>query len=321
MPLSFDLPFDRLLAYPGTNPRPEDFDTYWSRGLAEMRALDPAVSLEAAEFQAPYATCSGLQFTGTGGARVFAKLLQPRQHSAARRPAVLHFHGYAGASADWSTYLPYVAAGYVVAALDCRGQGGFSEDAGGPGRGTLRGHIVRGLQGPVDDLYYRHVFLDTALLARIVMAMPEVDPQRVGAFGGSQGGGLALACAALVPDIRRVAPTYPFLCDYQRVWEMDQAKDAYWELQDYFRRFDPRHLREREVFLKLGHIDVQHLCSRIRAEVLMGVGLMDTVCPPSTQFAAYNKIVAAKSYQLFPDFGHEVLPGFQDSVFQFLMGL
>ena len=320
MPLSFDLPFDQLLTYPGTNPRPDGFDDFWNRGLAEMRALDPAVTLVPAEFQAPYAECFGLQFTGTGGARVFAKLLRPRR-SAGRQPAVLHFHGYAGASADWTTYLPYVAAGYVVAALDCRGQGGVSEDAGAPGRGTLRGHIVRGLQGPADQLYYRQVFLDTALLARIVMDMPEVDPARVGAYGGSQGGGLALACAALVPEIRRVAPTYPFLCDYQRVWQMDQAKEAYWELQDYFRRFDPRHLRERETFLQLGHIDVQHLCSRIRAEVLMGVGLMDTICPPSTQFAAYNKITAPKSYHLFPDFGHEVLPGFQDSVFHFLMGL
>lgn len=320
MPLSFDLPFAQLQTYPGTNPRPDDFDAFWSRGLAEMQATDPAVALEPAPFQAPYAECHGLQFTGTGGARVFAKLLRPRQRSG-RQPAVLHFHGYAGASADWTTYLPYVAAGFTVAALDCRGQGGLSEDSGPGGRGTLRGHIVRGLQGPPEQLYYRQVFLDTAMLARIVMDLPDVDPQRVGAYGGSQGGGLALACAALVPEIRRVAPTYPFLCDYQRVWEMDQAKEAYWELQDYFRRFDPRHLRERETFLKLGLIDVQHLCSRIRAEVLMGVGLMDTICPPSTQFAAYNKITAPKRYHLFPDFGHEVLPGFQDSVFEFLMGL
>ncbi|MBU3740360.1 MAG: acetylxylan esterase [Rhodoferax sp.] len=320
MPLSFDLPLDRLPEYAGTNPRPDDFDAYWERGLSEMRATDPGVTLQPAEFQAPYADCFGLQFTGTGGSRVFAKLLRPRDLRGPA-PAVLHFHGYAGASADWCTYLPYVAAGFVVAALDCRGQGGVSEDAGAGGRGTLRGHIVRGLQGPVDQLYYRQVFLDTAMLARIVMDMPEVDARRVGAYGGSQGGGLALACAALVPGIRRVAPTYPFLCDYQRVWEMDQAKDAYWELQDYFRRFDPRHLAQRETFLKLGYIDVQHLCDRIRAEVLMGVGLMDTVCPPSTQFAAYNRIRSPKTCQLFPDFGHEALPGFQDSVFQFLMQL
>jgi cephalosporin-C deacetylase len=153
------------------------------------------------------------------------------------------------------------------------------------------------------------------------MDLPEVDAARVGAQGGSQGGALTLACAALEPRIRRAAPTYPFLCDYKRVWEMDQAKDAYAELRIFFRNFDPMHQRGDEWFTRLGYIDVQHLAPRIRGEVLMGVGLMDTVCPPSTQFAAYNKITAAKRLAIYPDFAHENLPGFNDAVFEFMGGL
>ena len=53
----------------------------------------------------------------------------------------------------------------------------------------------------------------------------------------------------------------------------------------------------------------------------MGVGLMDTTCPPSTQFAAYNKIPGPKSLALYPDFGHENLPGHADAVFQFMSQL
>ena len=79
---------------------------------------------------------------------------------------------------------------------------------------TLHGHIIRGLDDPdADKLYFRNVFLDTAQMARIVMAMDEVDETRVGATGGSQGGGLTLACAALTPNLNRAAPIYPFLCD------------------------------------------------------------------------------------------------------------
>jgi len=55
--------------------------------------------------------------------------------------------------------------------------------------------------------------------------------------------------------------------------------------------------------------------------VLMSVGFMDTICPPSTQFAAYNKIRAAKSLLIYPDFGHEALPGNPDEVFQFMSRL
>jgi hypothetical protein len=70
---------------------------------------------------------------------------------------------------------------------------------------------------------YRQIFLDTAEMARIVMDMPEVDADRVGATGGSQGGGLTLACASLEPRVRRAAPCFPFLSDYRRVWDLDLA--------------------------------------------------------------------------------------------------
>jgi cephalosporin-C deacetylase len=140
-------------------------------------------------------------------------------------------------------------------------------------------------------------------------------------MGQSQGGGLTLACAALEPRVKRLAPIYPFLSDYRRVWEMDLAKEAYWELQAFFRRFDPRHEREEEIFQRLGYIDVQHLAPRIRGRVLFATGLMDEVCPPSTQFAAYNKITAPKEMVLYPDFAHEDLPGFADTAFEFLSAL
>lgn len=317
MPLMFDMPFEMLQAYQGRNPKPADLDAFWDRSLREMDAIDPQMKLDPAPFQAPFAECLDLFFTGVGGARIHAKVIRPKT-ARAPHPAVLMFHGYTGSAGDWHDKLGYAAAGFTVAALDCRGQGGLSEDVGGVPGTTMRGQIVRGLAGSPDQLLFRQIYLDTAQLAKIVMGMPDVDPARVGALGGSQGGGLTLACASLVPSIRLAAPTFPFLSDYRRVWEMDQAKDAYWELQDFFKKFDPLHQREEEVFTKLGYIDVQHLAGRIRAKVLMGVGLMDTICPPSTQFAAYNKIVSEKALAVYPDFGHENLPGFDDRVFQFM---
>ncbi|CAN5474409.1 acetylxylan esterase [soil metagenome] len=320
MPLLFDMPFEKLQTYEGTNPRPADFDDYWDRALAEMNAVDPQIEIVPADFQTPYAECSHMYFTGVGGARVHAKLIRPKNASEPH-PAVLMFHGYSGSSGDWVDKLGYVAMGYTVAALDCRGQGGLSEDNGAVQGWTLRGHIIRGLDDAPEKLYYRQVYLDTAQLAKIVMEMPDVDPKRVGAMGGSQGGGLTLACVGLEPRIQRASPVFPFLSDYQRTWEIDQAKDAYAELKEYFRRFDPRHQRKDEIFTRLGYVDIQFLAPRIRSEILMSVGLMDTICPPSTQFATYNKITAKKSLLIYPDFGHEGLPGNPDETFKYMMQL
>jgi len=320
MPLLFDMSWENLQTYEGRNPKPADFDSFWDNGLLEIAAIDPETELIPSAFQTSFAECLDMYFTGAQGARIHAKLIRPKDVQEPH-PAVLLFHGYSGSSGDWSDKLGFAAAGFTVAALDCRGQAGQSEDAGAVKGPTMRGQIIRGLEDSPEKLLFRQIFLDTAQLARIVMARPEVDPARVGAAGGSQGGGLTLACASLVPEISRAAPVFPFLSDYQRVWEMDQAKDAYFELQDFFRKFDPMHKREEEIFTRLGYIDVHHLTPRIKGQVMMGIGLMDTVCPPSTQFAAYNAIQSEKSLRVFPDFGHESLPGHPDEVFQFLSDL
>ena len=316
MPL-IDLPLTELRRYTGRNPRPADFEAYWERALAELASIDPQVKLTPADISLPGIECFDLHFTSAGGARIYAKYARPR--APGRHPAVLQFHGYSMNSGEWFDKLGWPAAGSIVAAMDVRGQGGRSEDTGSVRGTTLRGHIVRGLDDPdPDKLFYRQAFLDTAQLARVVMSFAETDPARVSCWGQSQGGGLALACAALEPRIARCAPIFPFLCDYRRVWEMDQAKDAYFELNYFFRMFDPRHEREEEIFTKLGYIDCQHLASRIKAETLMATGLMDTICPPSSQFAAYNKIGAPKDVVIYPDFAHENLPGHTDRVFRFL---
>lgn len=319
MPI-IDKPLAELKKYTGINPCPKDMDAFWDRSLAEMRALDPKVELRPAAFKAAGAECFHLFFTGVGGSRVHAKFLRPKG-AKGKLPAVLLFHGYSGNAGDWFDKLAWVSQGFAVAALDCRGQAGLSEDLGSAKGSTFRGHIVRGLDDSPEKMVFRQIYLDTAQLARIVMAMPEVDPKRVGATGGSQGGGLTLACVSLEPSIKLAAPVFPFLCDYKRTWDMDLAKDAYQEIRDFLRWFDPRHEREDEIWTRLGYIDCQHLAKRIRAEVLMFTGLMDTVCPPSTQFAAYNKITSKKEMVIYPDFGHEGLPGLADAIHKFMAKL
>ncbi len=316
----FEMPLTELRAYKGSSPKPDDFDEYWSRALREVAATDPQAELKPAQFTSDVADCFDLYFAGVGGARIHAMYLRPK-NIRAPVPAVLRFHGYSSSSGDWYDKLGYVASGFAFAAMDCRGQGGSSEDVSRVTGSTLHGHIIRGLQDGPDDLLFRQVYLDTVQLARVVMSFDDVDGTRIGATGGSQGGALTLACSALEPRVKMLAPIYPFLSDFRRVWEMDLAKDAYEELTTYFRQFDPLHAREEETFTRLGYIDVQHLAGRIKGRVLFVTGLMDTVCPPSTQFAAYNKIRSPKEMLIYPDYGHETLPGSADKIYQFFRDL
>ncbi|MBR3872806.1 MAG: acetylxylan esterase [Clostridia bacterium] len=320
MPI-LDMPLEKLKVFEGVNPRPADIDAFWDASIAEMEALGTGYELVPSDFSVPGMLCADLYFTGVKGARIHCKFLRPEK-VASPLPAVCVFHGYAGRSPSFFALLSYVQAGFVVCAMDCRGQGGQSQDVGGVCGNTLHGHIIRGLdENDPSKLLFRDMFLDTAQMARIVMAMPEVDETRVGATGGSQGGGLTLACAALTPTLNRAAPQFPFLCDYKRVWDMDLDKAAYKELRDYFRLYDALHEREEEVFTLLGYIDNQHIAHRTRAEVMMITCLLDDICPPSTQFAAYNKLGGKKSMLIYPDYGHESIPDADNRIVQFLLGM
>ena len=317
----FEKPLKELYQYEGRNEKPADFDEYWDRAVAEMEALGTDCQLTPAALKLPGVECFEMHFTGVGGARIHCRYARPARREG-KLPAVCIFHGYSGSCGEFAQLLPWVAAGFAAASMDCRGQGGVSEDTIPVKGNTFHGHIIRGLDDPdPDKLYFRNVFLDTAQLARIVMAMDEVDESRVGALGGSQGGGLTLACAALTPNLNRAAPRCPFLCDYRRIWEMDLDVHSYVELKEYFRHTDPHHERETEFFTKLGYIDNKNLASRIRAEVKMFTGLMDMICPPSSQFAAYNKIPGKKSVELYPDFGHEDYPDQYDISLAFMAGM
>ncbi|MDA1477383.1 alpha/beta fold hydrolase [Bacillus changyiensis] len=315
--MHIDMPLEQLKKYMGKSIKPNDFDIYWEKGLREVRNLSTEYELIPASIKSDVADCYHLYFTGTGNATIHAKFVRPKQVKP-ESPGLVMFHGYSVDSGDWLDKLPYAAQGITVLAMDCRGQGGDSEDTltiKGP---TLRGHVIRGIEDPnPNQLYYRHVFLDTVQSVRVLQSMEHIHASRIGACGASQGGGLALACAALVPEIKEVAAVYPFLSDYRRVWEdMDIQQSAYEEIATYFRTRDPNHDHEDEVFQRLGYIDIQHLTPRIKGHVWWALAMKDMICPPSTQFAAYNKISASKDMLLFHEYGHEHLPSVADLMFQ-----
>lgn len=113
MPL-IDKPLEELKTYQGTNPKPADFDAYWEKALAELDKTAPNPEYIPAKFQAKGVQCYDTYFTGVNGARVYAKCLIPDHKEGEKLPAVLHFHGYSGASEDWAWYLGYADRKSVV---------------------------------------------------------------------------------------------------------------------------------------------------------------------------------------------------------------
>ena len=150
--MHMDMPLEELKKYQGKNPKPSDFEEYWDRALKELGQQSLNYELVEADFQTPFADCYHLTFTGVGDAKVYAKFIKPKKHIATGQ-AVAMFHGYSVDSGDWLDKLAFAAQGITVLALDCRGQGGRSEDTLRTKATTMRGLIIRGLNDKIRIIY------------------------------------------------------------------------------------------------------------------------------------------------------------------------
>ncbi len=309
---------EELLKYKGSSPCPKDIDAFWDEQVKIVHEMDDNLIIEKADFHAKGMEAFDCWFTGVEGAKVYFKYIRPEGTS--NNKVLLMFHGYSCNGGEWAGLLPYAYQGYAVAALDCRGQGGKSEDKGGVKGNTLNGHIYRGAaEWDPTKLYFRNVYLDTAQMAKIVGNMPENCDKDMTATGASQGGGLTLACASLVPNVTKSAPIYPFLSDYRYCFNNIETNEAFGELKNYFRWFDPTHKTEDKFFELLGYIDIQNMVHRIKGDVCVTVGKEDVIVSAVSQFAAYNKIKANKHYVMFHDYGHEYLNGNGDIQFDYIV--
>lgn len=161
--------------------------------------------------------------------------------------------------------------------------------------------ILHGLDSK-ENYYYRGAFMDLVRAIDFVVSRPEVDPEKIVAEGGSQGGAFTLAACALDHRIKAAAPTIPFLSDYP-----DYFKIAPWPASAFvgYLKEHPEKTWD-EIYPLLSFFDVKNLAPMIRCPILMAAGLQDDVCPPHTNFAAYNQITSEKKYYVFPDQGHSV---------------
>ncbi len=141
---------------------------------------------------------------------------------------------------------------------------------GGPGP------AARGLLDP-HDYHYRRLITDAVRAVDAVRALPGVDASRVAVAGNSQGGGVALAVAGLVPDLAAVLVTAPFLCGIRRALDLTDAS-PYGEISAYL---SVHRGAEEAVHHTLSYVEGISFARRAQAPAHFGVGLRDTVCPPS----------------------------------------
>lgn len=283
----YDLDPHTLQTYAPDVAEPPDFDDFWAATLAEARRHDLDLHVDRVESGLRLVDVYDVRYAGFGGQPVRAWLTVPA-HADGPLPGIVEFVGYGGGRGLAHEHLTWAAAGYAHLVMDTRGQGsrwgsgGDTPDPVGSGPATP-GFVTRGLLDPHEH-YYRRVFTDAVRAVEALRAVDGVDASRVAVTGGSQGGGITLAVAGLVPGLVGVLPDVPFGCHYRRAVEITDD-DPYHELTAYL-SVHRDHVDQ--AFRTLSYLDGVNFARRADAPALFSVALMDTTCPPSTVYAAFN---------------------------------
>ena len=276
--------------------QPEDFQNYWDRARRELAAVAPQFKMIRQDsLCTPEKEYFLVEMRSLGNVLVRGWYRRPTK--AGKYPAILHVQGY---SSNQGPNHGYGGNDMIALALNIRGHGN-SQDHVNPGFPGYLQHFV-------DDkeMYiYRGAYMDCIRAVDFLCSRPEVDTSLLVVEGGSQGGALSFATAAL--DNKRIklcVPAVPFLSDFE-----DYFQVAAWpggEFINYVKE-NPE-IGWEGVYSSLHYIDIKNLAPWVKAPVLMSIGLVDPVCPPHINFAAYNQLTVPKSYVVYPYAGHG-LPG------------
>ena len=283
----FDLPLEELRDYRPAVSEPADLDAFWADTLADARRIGGAPEAVPVEPALPNVDVWDVTFPGFGGDPIKAWYSRPAGTSD-DLPVVVQFQGYNGGRGLSFEHTFWPSAGYAHLMMDTRGQGsgwgggGDTPDPGGSAP-AQPGYMTRGVLDP-SQYFYRRVFTDAARAVDAARALPGVDASRTIVAGISQGGGVAIAAAALVPDLVAALVDVPFLCHYRRAVAVVDS-DPYGEITRYLSVHRDHTDR---VFETLSYFDGATLAKRALAPAIFSVALMDDTCPPSTVFAAYN---------------------------------
>ncbi len=298
MPI-FDKPLDELVVYNPPVTKQPDFDAFWRETLSEAARYPLDAQVEEISYPALGVRIYEAHYNGWRGARIGGWYLVPEKADKPL-PALVQYHGYSGSRGEVHPLLMWALQGYAVLAVDVRGQGGETTDPATYSGGHIKGWMTQGIMDPY-EYYYRGVYVDCVRALDFIATRPEVDAKHIGILGISQGGALTLAVAAL--DHRPVVamPEVPYLCHFKRAVDM-AMRMPYLEISDYIRRWPDR---EPQVWRTLSYFDNMNLAGWIQCPVLMNVGLLDDICPPSSIYATYNKITAPKEMKVYPYHNHE----------------
>ncbi len=283
-------------------PRPDDFDTFWDAKLKELSAVPANPQLESAPSDKKNVSYWKISMDNIRGSHIYGQIAKPARDG--KFPAVLIFQ-WSGAYAlqmDWVT--ARAAQGWLAMNIEPHDMPiDASDKSKVPADYASDGNDDR------DHSYFLRMYLGCSRAVDYLRSRTDWDGKVLVVMGMSQGGQQTLMVAGLNPGVTAALALVPAGSD---MLGPGIGRAGGWPSWWYSAKGkDPKKVREASRYF-----DVCNFAPHIACPVLIGVGLLDELCPPEGVLATYNLITSPKQLVVLPNSGHGNVNGSQKSYYR-----
>ncbi len=278
-------------------PPPEDFDTFWKAKIGELDAVPMNVKLEPVDIGDKKIEYFKVTMDNIRGRKIYGQLAKPV--GGEKLPALLtvQWAGVYPLNRDWvvSHARQGRLAFNIIAhdlpideSADFYKQKAAKELNDYPGQGN----------DDRETSYFLPMFLSCRRAVDFITQRPDWDGKHLVVQGGSQGGYQAIVTAGLHPAVTAFAANVPAGCDHTgkqagRLPGWPNWASRTWQKKD-----------EQKMLETARYFDAMNFAARVKCPGLIGLGLVDPVCPAEGIFATCNQLQGPKEIVIMPAADH-----------------
>lgn len=290
--------FDPTKIEPTARP-PADFEEFWETARKDLAKVPVDAKLEYSKKHSDNTVdCWKVSLASIGGRRVHGWVSVPKGKGPFPAILTVPYAGVYGIDPDKSqARLGAISMNIIVHDIPVDEKPEFYRTQE---EGPLNDYRNIGMYDAQKN-YFRGAILSCLRAADYVTSRPDYNGKDFAVTGSSQGGGLALILAGLDPRVKVVAANVPALCDHTG---LANGRSGGWPQWLNRAKADSRYL----VMNTVPYFDAVNFARKFKGQSLVGVGYLDTACPPTTVYSVYNVLPEPKALIASPQMGHGTDP-------------